>query len=401
MRIITCNLKNRFVSPELAELIKLANSLYNKLIAECGVGSEDSLSPFSYPEISYLCEDTVNAIWTEAMFSKRLGPDVVERINRGSVVFNVTPSEIQLDSKNRPYILKDFKRGYISYYRSRFGYCEKALKIPIMLGENYSTELITGVRICARMNMKDWKAIYSLKEPEYIKPLAQLHQSYAGLDIGLNNLVAVVCGNGNYRLVSGKYADDLNRSFYCSVGKLASSQLMSDESVEIKVKYDNKLHNYLNNVVGYLYEFILSNDVTTLVIGDSGFKNYNGLKKSHVKKKIKTLPTDLLVLKIKNKFKDSGVALSFVEESYTSLASFFDGDTIPEYSGVKSWYKFSGRRVEGKYYMASGLCLPADINASLNIIRKVNKDFNVDFRKLNGREVKVSELFCTSNRSIL
>ncbi|NES20544.1 MAG: transposase, partial [Symploca sp. SIO3E6] len=64
------------------------------------------------------------------------------------------------------------------------------------------------------------------------------------------------------------------------------------------------------------------------------------------------------------------------EESYTSVASFLDGDFIPVYgSNEASCVKFSGRRVKrGLYCSKIGIKFNADINGSYNIIRKVVPD---------------------------
>jgi len=59
------------------------------------------------------------------------------------------------------------------------------------------------------------------------------------------------------------------------------------------------------------------------------------------------------------------------EESYTSISLFLDLDPIPVYKkGEKP--TFSGKRVKRAWYRSSdGRFIHADINASLNITRKV------------------------------
>ncbi|AEV19172.1 Transposase, IS605 OrfB [Geobacillus thermoleovorans CCB_US3_UF5] len=60
------------------------------------------------------------------------------------------------------------------------------------------------------------------------------------------------------------------------------------------------------------------------------------------------------------------------EESYTSQASFFDGDEIPEYNADNpKEYKFSGKRIKrGLYRTKSGKLINADVNGALNILKK-------------------------------
>ena len=62
------------------------------------------------------------------------------------------------------------------------------------------------------------------------------------------------------------------------------------------------------------------------------------------------------------------------EESYTSKADFLANDSMPIYNAFdKKKYTFSGSRISrGQYKSAKGIVLNADINGSLNIMRKAN-----------------------------
>ena len=73
------------------------------------------------------------------------------------------------------------------------------------------------------------------------------------------------------------------------------------------------------------------------------------------------------------KCKFEGINVVITEESYTSKASFIDNDYLPVYKqGNNKEYKFSGRRVKrGLYKTSNGDIINADINGSLNIIKKV------------------------------
>ena len=65
--------------------------------------------------------------------------------------------------------------------------------------------------------------------------------------------------------------------------------------------------------------------------------------------------------------------INFKEESYTSKASFFDGDDIPVYDkeNDKTNYIFSGKRIKkGLYKTRKGKLINADCNGALNILRK-------------------------------
>ena len=67
-----------------------------------------------------------------------------------------------------------------------------------------------------------------------------------------------------------------------------------------------------------------------------------------------------------------GIEVKLQEESYTSKASFFDGDEIPIYDKENSQkYIFSGKRIKrGLYQTSIGKLINADCNGALNILRK-------------------------------
>ena len=75
---------------------------------------------------------------------------------------------------------------------------------------------------------------------------------------------------------------------------------------------------------------------------------------------------------IQYKAKLEGINVILQEESYTSKASFMDNDFIPTYDKENNIdYKFSGKRIKrGLYVSKNGFKLNADINGSLNILRK-------------------------------
>lgn len=65
-----------------------------------------------------------------------------------------------------------------------------------------------------------------------------------------------------------------------------------------------------------------------------------------------------------------GITVVLQEESYTSKSSFFDGDPLPVYGKTKQPV-FTGKRIKrGLYKTGEGKLVNADINGSLNILRK-------------------------------
>ncbi|GAB3807415.1 zinc ribbon domain-containing protein [Virgibacillus kimchii] len=79
----------------------------------------------------------------------------------------------------------------------------------------------------------------------------------------------------------------------------------------------------------------------------------------------------MLINMITYKAEKCGVRVITTEESYTSKASFIDGDDIPVFDEKKDKPVFTGKRVKrGLYRTCKGLLLNADINGAANILRK-------------------------------
>lgn len=79
----------------------------------------------------------------------------------------------------------------------------------------------------------------------------------------------------------------------------------------------------------------------------------------------------VLIDKIRRKAAASDIQFVAVDEAYTSLASFPDGDAIPSANSGIIEAVFSGKRVtQDKYRTADGTYIHADLNASANIARK-------------------------------
>lgn len=81
--------------------------------------------------------------------------------------------------------------------------------------------------------------------------------------------------------------------------------------------------------------------------------------------------------KIETLCTEYGIKCISQEESYTSKASAIDGDIIPVYGENIDNIIFSGKRIHrGLYRSSEELYLNADINGSINILRKYFKERN-------------------------
>ena len=130
----------------------------------------------------------------------------------------------------------------------------------------------------------------------------------------------------------------------------------------------------MNNAVKYIIDMCIESGVTTLVIG------YNKEQKKDIdigrknNQSMCYIPHNKFRNKLAYKCELHGIAYCPQEESYTSKASAIDDDFIPDY-GDSHIPEFSGKRVKRGLYQASdGSLINADINGSVNILKKHFKE---------------------------
>ena len=157
-----------------------------------------------------------------------------------------------------------------------------------------------------------------------------------------------------------------------------------------------RIENYFHNVSKYIINNCIQYGIGKIIIGkNDGWKqNINLGKKNN--QHFSSMPFYRLIEKIQYKAEKVGIDVAFIEESYTSKASFLDRDVMPVYDKEVPKPVFSGKRIKrGLYQSANGTLLNADVNGSANIGRKVIQ--NAEFlsrldRSLAARPVVVNPL---------
>lgn len=121
------------------------------------------------------------------------------------------------------------------------------------------------------------------------------------------------------------------------------------------------MHKASHLVVNYL----VSNNIDTLVIGKNiGWKQDINIGKQNNQNFV-SIPFNNFIEQVIYKANNKGIEVICQEESYTSKCSFFDNEDIQKHE------KYAGCRVHrGLFKTSTGKILNADINGSLNIIKK-------------------------------
>lgn len=236
---------------------------------------------------------------------------------------------------------------------------------------------INEVRIVPRLN-------YYVIEVVYEQPIQQLvsGEAVAGVDVGLNNLAAVTSNQKGFKpfLINGRPVKAINNYYNKKKAEFQSrikgNRKTSNRIQRLSTKRGFKIDDYLHKSSRFVVNHLVENNISTLIIG----KNENWKQEINIGKvnnqNFTSVPHARFVEMLTYKAELVGIKVVITEESYTSVASFLDGDFIPVYgSSEAKTAKFSGLRVKrGLYKSKIGVKFNADVNGSYNIIRKVVPD---------------------------
>ena len=136
-------------------------------------------------------------------------------------------------------------------------------------------------------------------------------------------------------------------------------------------KSDNKISDYLHKASRYVVNQLFSRQITYLIIGhNKKWKQGTNLGRN-TNQNFVSIPFNRYIYMLTYKCALEGISVHIIDESYTSKASFLDRDFIPDYKPadlVK--HKFNGRKKCRGLYKSKNFTFNADINGSLNIMRK-------------------------------
>lgn len=256
--------------------------------------------------------------------------------------------------------------------------CPKGINLPIPTKVDKPKQ----VRIIPSHNNFIIEVIYNVEES------APKHTSkYAGIDLGVDNFATVTFSTQNRPLIiKGLELKSINQGYNRLISK--AQELLPETcktSKSIHRLWSRRswiLTTKIHQMTAFLATLFDEMQIEKVFIGkNTGWKQKLPFGKK-VKQRFAYLPYETFIEQLQYKCQLRGIAVIAQEESYTSKASFLDGDNIPVY-GETDNPKFSGRRVKrGLYKTSKGQLINADVNGSYNIMRKGLKDnllsLNVD-----------------------
>ena len=232
---------------------------------------------------------------------------------------------------------------------------------------------IRQVRIVPKNNYIVLEVVYEAT----IKELLKDNKRYMSIDLGIDNLATCSSNVSKSFIINGKPVKSINQYYNKKKAKLQSElelknkKKASKQLQNLTLKRNNKIKDYFHKASRYIVNQLVNQSINTLIIGkNNGWKQETNIGKKNNQNFI-NIPHQMFINQLKYKCQLKGINVIEQEESYTSKVSFFDNDFIPVYGQNDELFKSSGKRIKrGLYKVSSGLVLNADINGSLNIMRK-------------------------------
>lgn len=249
---------------------------------------------------------------------------------------------------------------------------EVKVKLPSVLKD----KKIKEIRIIPKQHSRYFEIQYTYEIEEIQRELNK--ENVLGIDLGIDNLCTCVTNTGASFIIDGRKLKSINQYYNKINAKLQG--IKDKQKIErttlrqkrITRKRNNRINDYLSKAARAIVNYCLNNDIGKIVLGYNEDFQRNSNIGSINNQNFVNIPYGKLRDKLIYLCKLYGIEFKLQEESYTSKASFFDGDKIPIYDKENlQEYIFSGKRIKrGLYQTSSGKLINADCNGALNILRK-------------------------------
>lgn len=203
-------------------------------------------------------------------------------------------------------------------------------------------------------------------------PDEKLDESRAlGIDLGIENLAAVTSNAEPISLlVNGRPLKSINQYYDKKKArlqhKLAQRKLKTSKRLRrLAAKHRHKVKDYMHKASRRLIDLMKEHNLGLCAIGHNfGWKDKANMGKRNNQNFTK-IPHSKFIEMLRYKAKDIGAEVVEINEAHTSKCSFLDSEKICHHD------EYIGKRTKrGMFRSAKGIAINADINGSLNIIRR-------------------------------
>jgi IS605 OrfB family transposase len=262
---------------------------------------------------------------------------------------------------------KDFEEISNQLNKKKLSLSEiKSLSLKIDTPKCITNKRIKEITIKEKYDGKYIEVIHVYEED---KEKASSHEKKEtmGIDFGYNNLAMCALTSGNHLLIDGLRLKSMNQRYWKKISRLASlrenQKILTRRMIQLIEKRNNQMTYGINKAAQLIIKHAKKEKIKEIIIGyNEGFKDIKSNKQNH--QWFKAIPIARLRDRIIILAEANGIECQIINEAYTSKASFIDKDDFKQ-------KEFSGKRIKrGLYQSKKGISINADLNASLNIIRK-------------------------------
>jgi IS605 OrfB family transposase len=254
--------------------------------------------------------------------------------------------------------------------KSKYGVKSLKFQLPLAIESYINLDNLQQVRIKQDKLSNEWYLLVIYKIEPKDKPQGS---NIMAIDLGLNNLATVTLkDNPESYIIDGKVIKSENRYYNRRITKLqkirmkqvGSQQFKDTKQIkQLRLKRKNFVADYLHKASRKVVNLAIKKKVSTIVIGQiSGIKQNNKQNKHFV-----AIPIQRFKDLIEYKAKLEGIKVFFLNEAYTSGCSAIDLEKLNKADYDKS------RRIKRGLFKTGNKIINADVNGSLNIMRKYLK----------------------------
>ena len=233
-------------------------------------------------------------------------------------------------------------------------------------------KVVKQVRIIHKGNHIVVEVLYEKQSKDIVT-----NNRYAAIDLGLNNLATISSNVTKPFIVNGKPLKSINQYYNKTKSNLQSKLKNNEKSNKrissLNLKRNNKINDYLHKSSTFIVNYLVSNNISMLIVGHNKEWKQNIKIGKKNNQNFVSIPHSRFKELLKYKCELEGIKYIEIEESYTSKCSFLDNEEICKHTSYK------GKRVKrGLFKSNDGTLINADVNGSLNILKKVVGNFNYD-----------------------
>lgn len=253
----------------------------------------------------------------------------------------------------------------ISFPKSFCGFTIKSRCVTL---SNF--EKLNQIRIIPQNQVFCIEIVYSIFIEDTV---IQDNWQYMSIDLGLDNLAAIVTNTGlKPILINGKGLKSNNqyynkkKAYYQSIAKQMNEKNYTARLHRLTLKRNFKIEDSLHKVSKLIIDTALSNQITKIVIGNNKCWKHSISLGKRVNQAFVNIPHQKLIDKISYKAQKCGIQVILTKESYTSGTSFIDSEP-PR----KEFYNKQRRIHRGLFVSNKGISVNADVNGAYQIMKKV------------------------------